>query len=113
MKTNLPAIVLSPGWILYDEKHQKSIYYQDLINIIKENPNTSYYKMPVKYRVTLHRAVEELNDISQIGEMYDTHNTIDLTEIRVRQDRTFHKFPMSGKELISGKIYDSEPLKIS
>ncbi len=107
-----PKLILSPGWVISDDKNPHGIDYHTIIKALKDNPNTSYYKFPSKQRVTLHKAINDLKDVSKVGTMVDTFNTIDLVEIMASQDRIFKKFPMCGKDLLSNKIYESKPMEV-
>jgi hypothetical protein len=108
----VPALVLSPGWIIYKDKKPHSVTYETAMELIKSKPNDSHYKATVKQRVTLFEAIELLDDISKVGLITDHYNTIDLVEISMSQDRVYGSFPTTGKQLLSGKIYDSEPIKV-
>jgi hypothetical protein len=112
MKEQTPMVILSPGWIISKDKNPHSVNYESVTQTIISDPNNSHYKFPVKQRVTLHKALEELHDVSKIGQFYEASNSIDLNEIRASQDRQFKRFPSTGKQLLSGKIYDSEPIKV-
>lgn len=107
-----PALVLSPGWIIYKDKKPHSITYDMAMDAIKSNPKTNHYKISMDKRITLFEAVEILHDINMVGEITEHHNTIDLVEIKMSQDRIFKAFPNSGKSLLSNKVYDSEPIKV-
>lgn len=107
-----PALVLSPGWIIHKDKKPHSITYEKAIDILKSNPNTNHYKVSLQKRVTLFEAVELLHDISMVGKITEHHNTIDLAELEMAQDRIFKTFPKTGKQLLSNKVYDSEPIKV-
>jgi hypothetical protein len=107
-----PTIILSPGWIINRDKKPHSITYDMAMELIKENPNSNHYKATIPKRVTLFEAIEVLHDINMVGQVTDHHNTIDLAEIEMAQDRVFKSFPTNGKMLLSGHIYDSKPIKI-
>lgn len=107
-----PAIVLSPGWIIYKDKKPHSITYDMAIEAINNNPNTNHYNIPTIKRVTLFEAIEILHDISQVGNLTEHSNTIDLAEIEMSQDRIFKYFPKNGKALLSKKTYNSIPIEI-
>lgn len=107
-----PALVLSPGWIIYRDKKPHSITYDMAIEAIKDNPKTNHYKFSIKKRVTLFEAIEILHDINMVGEITEHHNTIDLAEIKMAQDRIFPSFPKNGRDLLSNKVYNSTPMKI-
>ena len=107
-----PALVLSPGWIIYQDKKPHSITYDMAMRLIKDNPSTNHYRATVPKRVTLFEAIEILHDINMVGRITDHHNTIDLAEIEMAQDRIFKSFPKTGKALLSGTIYDSKPIKV-
>ncbi len=106
-----PALVLSPGWILYADKHPHGINYETAVKMINEKPNSSIYRMQIDRPITLSEAVE-MNDLSMVGKTTGHYSTIDLNMIRLEQDRIYHSFPSTGKQLLSGRIYDSEPLRI-
>lgn len=107
-----PALVLSPGWIIYRDKKPHSITYDMAIKMFKDNPNTNHYKVTIPKRVTLFEAIEVLHDISKIGLVTDHYQTIDLAEIKMSQDRIFNNFPKTGKALLLNKTYDSTPILI-
>jgi hypothetical protein len=112
LNSSVPALVLSPGWIIYKNKHPHSINYDTAINLIKKKPNDSHYKATVKQRVTLFEALEVIKDIKQVGNITDHYNSIDLVEIQMSQDRIFPQFPTTGKALLTGKIYNSQPITL-
>ena len=107
-----PALVLSPGWIIYKDKKPHSITYDIAMKMLKENPKINHYRVTLSKRVTLFEAIEIHHDISMVGKVTDHHQTIDLAEIEMSQDRIFKTFPHSGKALLSNKIYESEPIKV-
>ena len=107
-----PALVLSPGWIIYKDKKPHSITYDMAMEMINNNPNTNHYKATIPKRITLFEAIEVLHNINLVGQITDHYNTIDLAEIEMAQDRIFKSFPKTGKSLLSNKIYESKPIKI-
>jgi len=107
-----PALVLSPGWIIYQDKKPHSITYNMALDLIKNNQSTNHYRATIPKRVTLFESLEILHDISMVGQITDHYNTIDLAEIEMSQDRIFKSFPKTGKTLLSGNIYDSKPIKV-
>lgn len=113
MNEPYPALVLSPGWIIYKNKKPHSITYDMAMSLIKSNPKTNHYRATIEKRVTLFEALEMWHDPNIVGETKDYHNTIDLAEIEMVQDRIFKLFPSTGKALLENKIYDSKPIKIS
>lgn len=107
-----PAIILSPGWVIYKDKKPHSITYDKAIDTISKSPNNNHYNIPIQKRVTLFEAVEVLHDIKQVGNITEHPNTIDLAEIEMAQDRIFKNFPRTGKDLLSNTIYDSIPIDV-
>ncbi len=112
MNEPCPAIVLSPGWIIYKDKKPHSITYDIAIEAITKSPNSNHYNIPLQKRVTLFEAVEILHDISQVGKITEHPNTIDLAEIEMSQDRIFKQFPKTGKALLSNKVFGSIPINV-
>jgi hypothetical protein len=108
-----PALVLSPGWIIYKDKKPHSITYNMAMDLIKNNLSTNHYKATIQKRVTLFESLEILHDINTVGKITDHYNTIDLAEIEMSQDRNFKRFPKSGKSLLSGTIFNSEPIYVN
>jgi hypothetical protein len=112
MNEPYPAIVLSPGWIIYKDKKPHSITYDVAMDFIKREPKANHYKITTPKRVTLYEAIKVLHDQSKVGMVTDHHSTIDLAEIEMAQDRIFRYFPHTGKALLSNKVYDSEPIEV-
>lgn len=112
-KLNPPSscLVLSPGRVYTSEKKPGGLYYEDIIRMITGHPRESYYSANLKRRLTMAEAVE-LGNLSKLGQMMDTHSSVDLNLLRTSQDRVFNEFPRNGGELLSRKYY-SDPLKVS
>jgi hypothetical protein len=109
---NIPALVLSPGWVIYKDKKPHSVTYDMAIETIKASPNSNHYKFTTMKPITLFEASEIHHDISKVGLVTEHYNTIDLSEIEMGQDRIFKSFPRTGKALLSGKLYNSKPIRI-
>lgn len=106
-----PAIVLSPGYQLYKDKHPQGITYDRLVELINDKPNSSRWVASINRPCTLYQALAE-GDIKRVGKIVPRQTTIDLLNLEIDQNRLFKKFPKTGKQLLSGTIYNSEPIKI-
>jgi hypothetical protein len=98
------CLVLSPSRIHTPSHHPQSMYYQDMVDLIKKHPDDSYYSTILTRRITLKEAVN-MEDITKVGTLYDFQTSIDLISARMEQDMVFDKFPISGKELLENKYY--------
>jgi hypothetical protein len=107
-----PALVLSPGFQLYKDKHPQGITYDRLLELVNDTPKASSWEVLINRPVTLHQAFYDKNDISLVGKIMPRASTVDLIDLIGEQTREFSKFPSNGSQLISGTIYNSEPIKI-
>jgi hypothetical protein len=105
-----PAIVISSGRIYTGDKHPQGLHYDDIISMIKANPNENYYASKKRRRQTLPECVE-LGDLKDLGRIKEFSSTLDLNLLRSGQDRVFPKYPYTGKDLLSNK-YTSRPYEV-
>ena len=99
------ALVVSSGNIFLGDKHPKGLYIDDVLGMIKANPNDQYYSREHKRKVTLHEAIQ-YGEIEKLGQEQTTHSSLDL--LLMEQDREFESLPRTGRELLE-KHYKSKP----
>ncbi len=102
-----PCIILSPARIYTPTHKPGGLYYEDIIKMINENPNETYYDTILKRPITLGEAIE-MEDINKVGEIGEFHTSIDLVRAKIEQDMEFKDFPMCGKDLLEKKYYGKE-----
>lgn len=85
-----------------------SVDYDAFKRQIEQDPDTNLYNMTANMPVTLGKSLNA-NDIEHLGDIRPTTRTIDVA---LETKRLFKDMPQTGRELISGKHFDSIPLPI-
>jgi hypothetical protein len=98
------CIILSPSQMITPTKKPRSIFYDEMIELINEKPDSTYYADKRKRRETLAEAVDE-GHLERVGDIIDMGVSIDLLMARLEQDYKFDDFPMCGKDLLNKKYY--------
>jgi hypothetical protein len=75
---------------------------------IKKNPEEHIYTMTQRSFVSLGKAIQS-NMIDELGDLQDMPRSLDICD---DTKRLFKDMPQTGRELISGKHFDSIPLPI-
>jgi hypothetical protein len=111
-KLNNPTdtLIVSSGRVYFGDKHPFGLDHDMIIDMINNKPRSSYYENKISRRITLADCVDS-QDFSHIGELQEYPSTLDLTILKLDNDRTFPKFPKTGKDLLSTK-YNSVPLEV-
>jgi hypothetical protein len=104
-----PLIVVSIGDTYQEDKKPHGFNYETLTSMINEHPNSSYYSIDLKKRVTMKEAL--MTEFNEIGKIRAFPSSVDLIMAKMNQDRIFKKYPETGKQLLSHK-YDSLPKTI-
>lgn len=104
------CIILSPGVIYTPEHKPGGLYLDDILKMVWEHPNETYYATKKTRHLTLGEAVE-MGELDKVGELREFSTSIDLIDARLRQDMDFPDFPTSGKDLIEHKYY-GEAVKV-
>lgn len=99
------ALVISSGLVFYADKKPKGIGLGDILDLIKEHPQSGYYEKRIRRRVTLGDALSQ-DRFNDLGKEVDMISSVDL--VRLEHDRVFKKTPMTGRQLLSKK-YRSKP----
>lgn len=102
------ALVISSGLVYFSNKKPKGLLLNDILVMIKENPDSSYYYKKTEGKVTLFKAIE-FNDIDILGKDREYYSVINLSTLDPERD--FDNLPTTGKELLENK-YNSRPLII-
>jgi hypothetical protein len=84
------------------------VEYEKFLEQVKQDPDTNLYSMTANMPVTLGKSLN-LNDIDCLGDIRATTRTIDVA---LETKRLFKEHPQTGRELISGKHFDSIPLPV-
>lgn len=100
------ALVVSSGLVYWGDKKPHGLTLDDLIAMMKANPDSNVYRKTIRRMVTLGEAVE--GDIRTLGTMRDYSAAIDLSG---EHDRVFPTCPRTGKELLRKK-FKSRPFRI-
>jgi len=103
-----PALVISSGNIFLGDRHPKGLYLDDVLDMIKANPDDQYYGKESKRKVTLYEAVK-FSELDRLGQEQTTHTSLDL--LLMEQDREFKELPQTGGELLE-EHYKSKPKEI-
>ena len=104
------ALVLSPGRVYTADKKPQGLNYDRIMEMLESKPRESYYTAKLMRRQTLAESVEA-GDLAHLGELKETHSSVDLNLLRTSQDRIFPKFPKTGSDLLTMR-YVSRPLAI-
>ena len=109
-KTNYEgdAIMVSSGLVYYSGKHPKSIYMDQVRDMVSDDLLSCRWKRIHKKIVTLGEAIQ-WNEIGQLGLEHDFDITLDLSLLN--HTRSFKKFPTTGRQLLSEQFV-STPRKI-
>ena len=102
------ALVISSGLVFYANKKPKGLGLEDVLELIKEHPQMSYYEKRLRRRVTLGDALSQ-HKFNELGKERDMVSSIDL--VRLEHDRVFVKTPQTGQQLLN-KHYGSKPVRI-
>lgn len=100
-----PALVLSPGWVITNDKQPHKFDYETATRLMREQPNNNFYALEYDAITSLYRSIEIDEDIRTVGKIYKQQSTIDLLELRYIQNKEYKEFPMNGKDILSNKIY--------
>ena len=103
-----PALVVSSGLVFLRGKKPKGLYLDDILAMIKEHPNKSYYCKVIPRRITLGEALE-CDELKKLGQIRNTYSSIDLNLLS--PEREFEKLPKTGQQLLS-KHYKSKSKEI-
>lgn len=98
------CISLSPGVIYTSEHKPGGLYLEDIVKMIWEHPNETYYATKKTRHLTLGEAVE-MGNLDKVGDLMEFQTSIDLIDARLRQDMEFPDFPTCGKDLVEKKYY--------
>lgn len=104
-----PAIVLSPGYIIYGGKKPHGINYDTLLNAVKQKPGASYYSIPLRRRQTLAESLGE-GGFDDLGKDKVYQSGVDIALLET--DRVFDKLPRTGHDLLTNR-YTSRAVKIN
>jgi hypothetical protein len=102
------TLIMSSGRVYHGAKKPQGLNYDQIVSLIKNKPNDSYYTMGLMRPQTLAESIQ-INDFDGIGRMKDTDSSFDLNILRADQDRVFKDYPKTGKDLLTHK-YVSEPI---
>lgn len=109
LSSTAPLIIVSIGDVYQSDKKPHGINYELLTSMINEHPNSRYYSVDLKKRVTMKDALD--GDFNEIGKIKTSSSSVDLIGAKLNQDRIFKKYPETGRQLLSHK-YTSEARQI-
>jgi len=107
-----PVLVVSPRKVYTLDKRPYRVTYQNILNMVSGNPKDERWCEPERYRVTLQQAIDD-NAIHTVGELRETTVNFELIGLEMEQNRVFNRLPKTGRVLLSGKKYHSEPVIFS
>ena len=90
------ALIVSSGLLYTKQTKPKGLTLDNILEMIKEHPQSSYYEKKLKRRVTLGDTIN--ND--KLGKKGKAVTGFRL-KIKEEHDRDFAKLPTSGEELLS------------
>ena len=106
------CIAINSDLVLIEGKDSKQVFtatYEWAKNEIENNPDASRYTMTRNSCVTVGKVVQNPKLLDRLGEIVPTNRSIDLN---VEFKRIYPEHPKTGKELLSGKIYNSMPVDV-
>lgn len=107
LSSTSPALAVSSSAVFYADKRPCQLSYGDVIELIKDNPQATRYKKPVKRRLVLDDLVT--GNWNELGKEVETETGF---SIPVEHDREYIKKPTCGQDLLDN-IYTSKPLRAS
>lgn len=102
------ALVIGSGLLFFSNKKPQGINYEEIMQMIKANPNNDCYVKSHRRIMTLGKALE-LNAVDKLGQQVIFTTTINIHTII--RDRDFEDLPQTGKELLEN-IYESKPFEV-
>jgi len=105
------CVITTPGGIMTPTKKPTGLYYQDIIDVISQCPDETYYTDKIMRRITLGEALLN-NALDKVGEFTEFTTSIDLNSNRAKQDYEFDDMPQTGGDLLTKKYY-GQPNKIN
>lgn len=101
-----PAIVMGSGMLYQGDKHPASLYYDEVLEMLKSKPNATEYEKKVKQVITLPQALA--TRFENLGkEMEMTSHLI----VKPPRDRVYTPFPKCGRDILEYH-WKSQPVKI-
>ena len=98
------CMVISAGAVVTDSKKPRSMYFNEIVDLIKNNPNEMLYTETKLRRLTLDEAVAK-KKLENVGNIVPFTTALNLLNARVSQDMDFDEFPNCGQDLLDNKFY--------
>ncbi len=111
--SNKAAVSINADLCVIDGKSNGAVFgvdYDWVKDEIAKNPDASRYTMTRNSCVTVGKVVQNPKLLGQLGEIVPTSRSIDLN---VEFKRIYPEHPQTGRELLSGKIYNSTAPDVS
>lgn len=102
------CLCIGSGLLFFSNKKPQGINYEEIMQMIKANPNNDCYVKSHRRTMTLGKALE-LNAVDKLGQQVVFTTTINIHTII--RDRDFEDWPQTGKELLED-IYESKPYEV-
>lgn len=105
--SNKAAVSINADLCVIEGKSNSAIFgveYPWIVDEVAKNPDASRYTMTRNSCVTVGKVLQNPRLLGQLGEIVPTSRSIDLN---VEFKRVYPEHPQTGRELLSGKIYNS------
>lgn len=110
---NKSAIAVNADICAIKDKTNSAVFgveYDWIVEEVEKNPEASRYTMTRNSCVTVGKVLQNPHLLGQLGCIIPTSRSIDLN---IEFKRVFPDHPKNGRELLSGKIYESQAPDIS
>jgi hypothetical protein len=107
LSSTSPALAVTSSAVFYADKRPCQLSYDEVMELIKANPQAMEYKKPVVRRLVLDDLVT--GNWNELGKEVATETGF---SIPVEHDREFKTLPHCGQDLLDN-VYISKPLKAS
>lgn len=107
LSSTSPALAVTSSAVFYADKRPCQLSYNEVMELIKDNPQASEYKKPVTRRLVLDDLVT--GNWNELGKVVNTETGFYLP---VEHDREFKILPRCGQDLLDN-TYSSKPLRAS
>jgi hypothetical protein len=91
------ALVVTSGLVYLQGKKHHGLRLDELLNMMREHPESHYYSKTIRHRVSLGQALQS-NRFEELGRETDMVAAIDLSSTH---DRVFDPCPRTGGELLA------------
>lgn len=103
------TLVVGPRKMYSADKRPYRLTLDNVLELINEKPLSQRYEKTVDQHITLSQA-RAMGDIYRVGECATVPVRFDLLGLEREQCRVFLDLPLTGGELLGGKIYESSPV---